>query len=51
MARKDTAKRAYIAGAGAALKYKEQHQNATESEIMSYVTKEMQKILEDIEED
>jgi hypothetical protein len=51
MAKEEMIKQAFIAGAGSALTYKEKHPNATESKIMSYVTKEMQKLLRDIEED
>lgn len=51
MAKKDVVKRAIIAGASSALNYKERNPRATESEIMSHVTKEMKKLIEDIEED
>ncbi len=43
-------KRAFIAGAAAALNYKERHPNATESEVMSNVNGEMRKMIHDIEE-
>lgn len=43
-------KRAFIAGAAAALSYKEKHPNATESEVMSDVNGEMRKMIKDIED-
>lgn len=51
MAKKETMKMAIVAGAAAAMKYKEKHPNASESEIMNHVTQNMSKIIEDIEED
>jgi len=51
MAKDGVAKRAFIAGAGAALDYKERHPNASETEIMSYVTRQMGKLIRDIERD
>jgi len=49
---KDSAiKRVFIAGAAAALNYKERHPNAGESEVMSYVTQEMGKLIKGIEKD
>ena len=47
---KEIVKRAVIAGAASALKYKERNPKANESETMSYVIKEMKKILREIEE-
>ena len=47
----DMMKRAAIAGASSALKYKDVHPNASESEIMSHVTKELHKIISEIDED
>ena len=44
-------KRVFIAGAASALNYKERHPNATESEVMSYVTREMKRIVSEIEKD
>ena len=44
-------KRIFIAGAAAALNYKERHPNATESEIMSHITREMDKLIKAIEKD
>ncbi|MDP3991951.1 MAG: hypothetical protein Q8P79_00380 [Nanoarchaeota archaeon] len=44
-------KRIFIAGAASALKYKERHPNATESETMSHVTKEMEKNIREIVKD
>ena len=44
-------KRIFIAGAAAALNYKEKNPNATESEIMSHVTREMKGMIRDIGED
>ena len=51
MKKDEMMKRALIAGAGAALKYKEKNQSAGESEVMSHVTKEMGKLIKEIEED
>lgn len=49
---KDSAvKRIFIAGAAAALNYKERHPNAGESEVMSYVTRQMKDLIKDIEKD
>ena len=50
MKKEEMLKRVFIAGAGAALKYKEKNQSAGESEIMSHVTKEMEKLIKEIEE-
>ena len=44
-------KRIFIAGAAASLNYKERHPNATESEIMSHITREMDKLIKAIEKD
>ena len=44
-------KRIFIAGAAAALNYKERNPHATESEVMSYVTREMKDMIKDIGED
>lgn len=43
-------KRVLIAGAGAALNYKERHPKASESEVMSHVTKESKRLIREIEE-
>jgi hypothetical protein len=51
MVKKEMMKRVFIAGASSALKYKERNPAASESEVMSQVTKEMAKMIEDIEED
>ncbi|MCX6749757.1 MAG: hypothetical protein NTW17_03390 [Candidatus Pacearchaeota archaeon] len=51
MVEKEIIKRALIAGAASALNYKEKNPHASESEVMSHVTKEMRKIIEEIEED
>lgn len=48
---KDMVERIFVAGAAKALDYKEKHPHSTESEIMSYVTKEMKKIIKEIKED
>lgn len=48
---KEFVKRAVVAGAAAALKYKERNPKATESEIMSHVIKEIKRILREIDED
>ena len=51
MAKDGVIKRVFIAGAAAALNYKERHPNAGESEVMSHVTKEMKDLIKDIERD
>jgi hypothetical protein len=51
MVKNELMKRVFIAGASSALKYKEKNPNATESEIMSNVTKEMKKLIAEIAED
>lgn len=43
--------RIFIAGAAAAMDYKERHPQASESEVMSHVTKEAKKAIKKIEED
>ena len=48
MKKEDMLKRAFIAGAGTALKYKEKNQSAGESEIMSHITKEMGRLIKEI---
>ena len=47
----ETVKRIFIAGAGAAIKYKERHPNASESEVMSSVTHQMKDLIKEIEQD
>ena len=51
MAKKDKVQMAVIAGAAQAIKYKEENPKASESEIMSYVTKRMKRIINDLEGD
>ena len=51
MVKNELIKRVFIAGASSALKYKEKNPNASESEVMSHVTKEMRKLIEEIAED
>ncbi len=51
MADKDVIKRAMIAGAASAMNYKERHPKATESEVMSHVSKEMTRLIDEIEGD
>ena len=51
MAKDGVIKRIFIAGAAAALNYKERHPNAGESEVMSQVTKQMEKLIRGIEKD
>jgi hypothetical protein len=51
MVKKEMIKMAIVAGAAAAMKYKESHPNASESEVMNHVTQNMGKIIRDIEED
>ncbi|MEM3091995.1 MAG: hypothetical protein QXD05_02620 [Candidatus Pacearchaeota archaeon] len=43
-------KRAIIAGASIALNYKEKNPTASESEIITYVTKESKRLIKEIEE-
>lgn len=43
-------KMAVIAGAAYAVKYKEQNPNATESEVLKHVTKEIGNIINQLEE-
>ncbi len=50
MAKKDKVKMAVIAGAAQAIRYKEENPRASESEIMGYVTKRMESIIRDLEE-
>ena len=50
MTEKDKVKRAIIAGASYAIKFQERHQNATESEVMDHVSKNIGRIVNDIEE-
>jgi len=49
MKKDEMLKRAFIAGAGTALKYKEKNPSAGESEVMSHITEEMEKLIEEIE--
>ena len=51
MEKKEKIKMAVISGAASAIRYKEEHPHASESEIMGYVTKKMPKIIKDLEED
>ena len=51
MEKKDVIERAFVAGVATALSYKERHPNSTESEVMSHATKQMKKIVRDIQED
>lgn len=48
---KERMKRAFIAGASCAIDYKERNPRASESETMSHATKDMRRILKEIEED
>ena len=50
MAKKDKVKMAIIAGASYALKYQERNSGASESQIMNYVSENLGKIIDDIEE-
>ncbi len=45
MVKKEMLKMAIVAGAGSALKYKDQHPKADESEVMSYITKNINEII------
>ena len=49
MDKKEKIKMAIIAGAATAFEYKESHPNASESNVMTYVTKRMAKIIRDLE--
>ena len=51
MAEKDKVKMAVVAGAAVAIKYKEENPRASESEIMSHITKRMERIIRKLEED
>lgn len=51
MAEEEVLKRVFIAGAAAAISYKERNPRAPESEVMSHVTKEMKKMIKGIEDD
>ena len=51
MAKEDKAKRIFIAGAAAAINYKEAHPNASESEVMEHVSREMRSMIAEIERD
>ena len=51
MAKKENIKMAIVAGAAAAMKYKEKYPHATESEVINHVTQNMSHIIRDIEED
>ncbi len=46
----DMLKRAFVAGAGSAMNYKDKHPNASESEVMGHVARESRRILEEIQE-
>ena len=50
MAKKDKVKMAIIAGASYALKYQERNPGASESQIMDHVSKNMGRIIQDIED-
>lgn len=49
--KEEKVKRIFIAGAAAALDYKERNPHASESEVMSHVTKQMRHVIAEIEED
>jgi len=51
MEKDETLKRIFIAGASAAISYKEKNPKASESEVMSNATKEMEKMIREIEKD
>ena len=51
MEKKDVIERVFVAGVSTALSYKERHPNSNESEVMSYATKQMKKIIREIQED
>ena len=51
MDKEEKLKMAVVAGASYAMRYKEEHPNASESEVMGFVTKKMVKIIRDLEEE
>ena len=51
MEKKDVIERVFVAGVSTALSYKERHPNSNESEVMSHATKQMKKIIREIQED
>jgi hypothetical protein len=51
MAKKEMLKMAIIAGASYALKYKEEHPKADESEVMGEVTRSVNEIISKIDEE
>mgnify|MGYP001610965697 CR=1 FL=1 len=51
MGEKEMIKMAVIAGASFAMRYKEEHPRATESEIMSYVARETNKIIHELKKE
>ena len=51
MAERDKVKMAIIAGASYALEYMQRNPGASESQIMDHVSKNMGRIISDIEED
>ena len=46
----DMLKRALVAGAGAAMNFKERNPHASESEVMGHVAREARRIIQEIEE-
>jgi len=51
MADKNMLKRILIAGAGAAMSYKEKHPRASDSEVMKHVEKEARRLIKEIEDE
>ncbi|MEK6830015.1 MAG: hypothetical protein AABY15_07910 [Nanoarchaeota archaeon] len=51
MVKKELMKMAIVAGASYALKYKEEHPKADESEVMGKVTKEINQIISKLDEE
>lgn len=51
MADKELMKRVLIAGAGAVLSYKERHPRASDSEVMTHVEKEANRLVKEILDD
>ncbi len=51
MVEKQTLKMAIVAGAANALKYLEEHPKAPESEVMGHVTKNIDRIIDGIDEE
>lgn len=51
MTEKETLKMAIIAGAAKAIKYKEQNPKASESEVIGHITKNINKIIDNLDKE